>query len=277
MTEQQAFIKQIVNNPKDELARLIYADWLDDYGSELDSEYARFIRVSIEFNKAHYPSEEYTKLLNEIEHLWGSWPDDNGIRTMFHGSVPKVNGYEGWSILPYGLHENLDLSLPCAVVKGGFVDGLHVPTSFLICRSCGGGGRLLVRPDVSSECGNCGGGYLNGTGLGNSEVKAMFEQHPVTRINLMHKTPRRVSDSLGEGYTWSANHRYLGAGTAGDRDLFTVHDAVGKAVALYVSSGVFQVLAIHRTETEQEAKDLMSEALVTTCRRHAGLPRIDLK
>jgi uncharacterized protein (TIGR02996 family) len=45
MTEQEAFIQAIVETPDDDVARLIYADWLEDHG---EPERADFIRSQIE-------------------------------------------------------------------------------------------------------------------------------------------------------------------------------------------------------------------------------------
>ena len=45
MDTQQALLRAILLNPADDVARLVYADWLQENG---DEEYAEFIRVSVE-------------------------------------------------------------------------------------------------------------------------------------------------------------------------------------------------------------------------------------
>lgn len=52
ITEQDAFLADIIANPDDDTPRLIYADWLEDFGTEeIDSIHARLIRLMIERTK----------------------------------------------------------------------------------------------------------------------------------------------------------------------------------------------------------------------------------
>lgn len=46
MTEQQALLRAIAANPLDRLPRLVYADWLDEFGeSDLDAATSEYIRI----------------------------------------------------------------------------------------------------------------------------------------------------------------------------------------------------------------------------------------
>lgn len=48
MPDDDAFLRAIIDNPDDDLPRLVYADWLDEHG---DSERAEFIRVQCELER----------------------------------------------------------------------------------------------------------------------------------------------------------------------------------------------------------------------------------
>src|SRR4051794_19420115 len=45
MPDDDAFLRAIIDNPDDDLPRLVYADWLDEHG---DPDRAEFIRVQCE-------------------------------------------------------------------------------------------------------------------------------------------------------------------------------------------------------------------------------------
>jgi uncharacterized protein (TIGR02996 family) len=48
MSDREPLLAAILANPKDDLPRLVYADWLDEFGSgDLDAATSEFIRVSI--------------------------------------------------------------------------------------------------------------------------------------------------------------------------------------------------------------------------------------
>ncbi len=53
MTDRDALLRAICENPDDDAPRLIYADWLDEHG---DPRQAEFIRVQIEL--ARIPEHE---------------------------------------------------------------------------------------------------------------------------------------------------------------------------------------------------------------------------
>src|ERR1700722_5246913 len=50
MTDDQGFIASIIANPKDDLPRLIYADWLEEHGQE---HVAEFIRIRVAIGRNH--------------------------------------------------------------------------------------------------------------------------------------------------------------------------------------------------------------------------------
>ena len=50
MTDRESLLAAIQANPRDDLPRLVYADWLDEFGTtDLDAATSEFIRVSVAF------------------------------------------------------------------------------------------------------------------------------------------------------------------------------------------------------------------------------------
>ena len=48
MTDRMALLQSVLANPDDDIPRLVYADWLEEFGSDADVARAHFIRVEIE-------------------------------------------------------------------------------------------------------------------------------------------------------------------------------------------------------------------------------------
>lgn len=68
--EQQALYQTILDNPNDDQIRLIYADYLEEYGrEEWEFAQAKYIRLAIEDRNITY--EERKKLLNKYGEMWG--------------------------------------------------------------------------------------------------------------------------------------------------------------------------------------------------------------
>jgi uncharacterized protein (TIGR02996 family) len=59
MTEDEAFLQDIVDHPEDDGPRLVYADWLEDHG---DPDRAEFIRVQIELARLEEWDERWDEL-----------------------------------------------------------------------------------------------------------------------------------------------------------------------------------------------------------------------
>ncbi len=62
MREVAAFLEAIVNNPDDDTARLVFADWLDEQGSADDAARAEFIRVQCELARLDRDDPRVAKL-----------------------------------------------------------------------------------------------------------------------------------------------------------------------------------------------------------------------
>src|SRR5689334_16651118 len=66
MARAEAFLQAILANPTDDAIRLVYADWLDEHGGEVNSAHADLIRVQCEL--AALP-EPYTISFGEFGRL----------------------------------------------------------------------------------------------------------------------------------------------------------------------------------------------------------------
>ena len=67
---EEEFIREILGNPKDDVARQVYADWLEEQGDPVASAKAEYLRTTVEL--ADRPAEEKN---------WGGsccagWPQD---------------------------------------------------------------------------------------------------------------------------------------------------------------------------------------------------------
>lgn len=90
MTDRESLLAAIKANPRDDLPRLVYADWLEDNGtSDLDAATSEFIRASVAFKgKQKYPvglggtmaPAAYEWLHDNWHRLVPSLMKDRGIR-----------------------------------------------------------------------------------------------------------------------------------------------------------------------------------------------------
>jgi uncharacterized protein (TIGR02996 family) len=67
MTDRDALLRAICENPDDDAPRLVYADWLDEHG---DPRQAEFIRVQIELARESGRASRKRFLRDREEELW---------------------------------------------------------------------------------------------------------------------------------------------------------------------------------------------------------------
>jgi uncharacterized protein (TIGR02996 family) len=91
MTQDDAFLQAIIENPDDDTPRLVYADWLEEHG---DPDRAEFIRVQIEMGRGvadpetgHRLRQREVCLLREHELRW---------TTPLHGLVQRARFVRGF-------------------------------------------------------------------------------------------------------------------------------------------------------------------------------------
>jgi uncharacterized protein (TIGR02996 family) len=66
MRDDEAFLRAIIDNPDDDLPRMVYADWLDEHGQP---ERAEFIRVQCELSRPPQARSDFDKLWGRSEEL----------------------------------------------------------------------------------------------------------------------------------------------------------------------------------------------------------------
>lgn len=69
MSDRTAFMQKICECPEDDTARLVFADWLEEYGGE--SERAEFIRVQVESARVDEMVQKAAQMMLDEEHKKG--------------------------------------------------------------------------------------------------------------------------------------------------------------------------------------------------------------
>jgi uncharacterized protein (TIGR02996 family) len=176
VNDHDRFIRAIVENPFDDAPRLIFADWLEEHG---DAARAEFIRVQCEVARMVEPEKgmcgciygscdkctyrrKFARHKNSLRcrerKLWGSWPDEDDVRSKVHAEWQAAVG-EGWVILPATYAGDLGDASPAALVHRGFVAAVTCsladwcgkechcgnperPRNYPPCPSCDGSGRV---------------------------------------------------------------------------------------------------------------------------------------
>src|SRR4051812_6366435 len=66
MPDDDAFLRAIIDNPDDDLPRLVYADWLDEHG---DPDRAEFIRLQCTLSCPSTKRDEFAQQFMRSENL----------------------------------------------------------------------------------------------------------------------------------------------------------------------------------------------------------------
>ncbi len=111
-TSEDAFLRMIVANPADDVARLVYADWLDEQGEPR----AEFIRIQIALASGDLQTTERTQLTERATALywkhhryWNGQVYRQWIDTPLAANLARKGGLRGWRYRR-GFPEVLDVS-----------------------------------------------------------------------------------------------------------------------------------------------------------------------
>src|SRR3954462_14508269 len=83
MTREEAFLRDIWENPEDDTPRLVYADWLEENGRP---ERGEFIRLQCELDPLPYRDSRRRELTARAGKLWA----EHGIA--WRAELPAING-----------------------------------------------------------------------------------------------------------------------------------------------------------------------------------------
>lgn len=119
MTDQESLLAAIRANPADDLPRLVFADFVEERGQE---RWANLIRNQCELAVLVEPTwckdqhdtsesprhwcqycswqEKANPLERAVVRLWGSWPEKDDVRTLFHDAMPATQFEWGWYVSP---------------------------------------------------------------------------------------------------------------------------------------------------------------------------------
>jgi uncharacterized protein (TIGR02996 family) len=115
--EVLAFLADIKDHPDEDGLRLIFADWLEEYGDDLDQPRAELIRCQIEYARAAHPLErmehgrrqralqqKYTNLWLGPLASWGQWSHQRGlvsgsleVASLRSHALAGLAGTEAWA------------------------------------------------------------------------------------------------------------------------------------------------------------------------------------
>jgi uncharacterized protein (TIGR02996 family) len=79
-SEEVAFLTALKANPADDVARLVYADWLDDHDEPIKAEYLRFVAAIAQQDNCPSTSQEAMQLVRLAENTPAKWREQAGSR-----------------------------------------------------------------------------------------------------------------------------------------------------------------------------------------------------
>ena len=108
--DADAFLDAIFASPDDDTHRLVYADWLEEYGQ---GSYPQFIRLQCAAAREPFWSDEANRLWEEIGRVWSRLDDEWWPATREGWGIPGVRSRwisteQGWVDYPVVLSRQLD-------------------------------------------------------------------------------------------------------------------------------------------------------------------------
>lgn len=220
MTEGEAFVRVICENPADDLPRLVYADWLQEHGQ---LERAEFIRVQCEL--AAIGDFDFTARNVVLGHRCYAYTERERLRRR-ERELWKAH-WSAWtapigSFAPCARLDNCGTSYVhrlepnrAAFIESrhrrGFVDEVALTAAAFLGRPCGGcGGDGLARDNKEWGCLGCGGnGHMPGTGRTTGIAGDLFRAHPVTAVRLTDREPAETISGREWVWVWPDTLREL--------------------------------------------------------------------
>lgn len=253
MTDREAFIRRICEEPGCDAHRLVYADWLEEHGG--DPERAAFIRLQCEISHLGKPPDDVAKEFDRLMDRWGSGlPLPKCDRSwagkllreqmMWSAKSPgsQFTNYATWfepfrrACIPEG-------GLPW-VFSRGFVSEIRMPADAFM-----------------------------------SHAEELFRAHPVTAVTLADKEPLRWTPDAGSGssdpddrFLWIDGFRSRRTRTA-DRMAASLPGELFEELKKLPNAIVWHNESVWYDTRELALEDL-SRACVALGRKKAGLPAL---
>lgn len=184
---EAGFLRAIVENPHDDVARLVYADWLDDHGQE---ERAEFIRVQCELASP-----------GVVDRVTGHWSESSReyapgcrcrpcnlrrreqelLRTTHRGSNPPAYNWWGWAGPAQVLYQDGADYRDHFTYRRGFVEVIRCRLEDWIGRECE---RCAPAQHYPFRCGLC-----HGSGRVKALGPALVLACPLLRVEVSDRRP----------------------------------------------------------------------------------------
>jgi len=161
--DEKSLLRAILENPHDDNARLVYADYLQENGQEARAE---FIRMQCKYTEdgLEYPTSQLTNYKEWFPDFW-----QNCTITPPSGEGKRLGG-------------------TFLVVRNGFIDEVYCTLETFVggdCRTCDGYGEDIVTGEVCQSC--------KGTSEITGIASKLFSTQPITKVV--------ITDVLEPGYS----------------------------------------------------------------------------
>lgn len=231
----------ILESPADDAPRLIYADWLQEYGDATAQLRAEFVRTQIELARMTKPWCKTESRENNCEELGYSlssscdwcalrrreltlWEarDAEGEYVMVAGPWPAVAGNFGWQQTVPQNAISSSRTTPQRVWRRGFPDEVKAPLDVLL--------------DHGAE---------------------ILRHHPVTAFIVTDRRPARISLEAANGYCyWEPGIKY--------EAMFRIPFSIGELLGVQASF-IMGGLMVYRFRSETPALDALDGAVLKFC------------
>lgn len=233
MTDLDALLANIIANPADDLARLVYADALEERGRPGDADRAKFIRLSIELHRWRGGSRvanrrrdaraaRFRDLVDAAQAEWLGVPGGKRY-VLAHLGDWWNDSKSGRATTAVHLGGPVEVS-----ITRGFVSAVECDLEQFAgeaCPACGGGGQrlTLTGPMHAAESGWAKCRRCDGAGRTGGIAAELFRLQPVERVDLpdlsrLDQEPGLLRKFLTDGQTFNGALVAYGRSLAGITD-----------------------------------------------------------
>lgn len=266
--EYLVLLRAVLLDPADDLARLTYADWLDDRGGPGDAGRAEFVRVQCELARS-WPT--HSDLSHQGTSLCPGCTLRRQDRDLFMAHGRDWFGFPADGHLAAITDTRWVGVEQSWFVRRGFVAEVRLPLAVLFggpCGRCGGSGlserEYHGATDDDGGCPDC-----SGTGTTPGVAADLFARQPVTRVVLTDVSATYFTPTIYEPevYGWYDRGRSDYTGFLPESDLPThLYRLLPPGMPDY-----HRMYSAHFYPTAAAARDALSAACVSWGRSLAGL------